>query len=71
MSGVKVQESFLKGVKDDLKIVVDLVLTPIGLFNNQDIHIIYIVDHKNGGSEEQYPESFIYIEPDSKGFCKV
>lgn len=30
--------------------------------NSQGIHIIYIVDHKNGGSEGQYPEGLMKIQ---------
>lgn len=36
--------------------------------NSQGIHIIYIVDFMNGGSEGQYPEGLIKIQ-DKQGYC--
>ncbi|MDE6641677.1 MAG: topoisomerase DNA-binding C4 zinc finger domain-containing protein [Acetatifactor sp.] len=36
--------------------------------NSQGIHIIYIVDHKNGGCEGQYPESLMKIQH-RQGYC--
>lgn len=36
--------------------------------NSQGIHIIYIVDHKNGGCEGQYPESLMKVQH-RQGYC--
>lgn len=36
--------------------------------NSQGIHIIYIIDHKNGGSEGQYPESLMKVQH-KQGYC--
>lgn len=36
--------------------------------NSQGIHIIYVVDFMNGGSEGQYPEGLIKIQ-DKQGYC--
>lgn len=36
--------------------------------NSQGIHIIYIVDRKNGGSEGQYPESLMKVQH-RQGYC--
>lgn len=36
--------------------------------NSQGIYIIYIVDHKNGGSEGQYPEGLMKIQH-RQGYC--
>lgn len=36
--------------------------------NSQGIHIIYIVDHKNGGCEGQYPEGLMKVQH-RQGYC--
>lgn len=36
--------------------------------NSRGIHIIYIVDHKNGGCEGQYPESLMKVQH-RQGYC--
>ena len=36
--------------------------------NSRGIHIIYIVDHKNGGSEGQYPEGLMKVQQ-RQGYC--
>lgn len=38
--------------------------------NSQDIHIIYIVDYKNGGCEGQYPEGLMKIQQ-RQGYCLI
>lgn len=36
--------------------------------NSQGIHVIYIVDHMNGGSDGQYPEGIMKVQ-DKQGYC--